>query len=434
MIVRPPRATLPLAVALFGLLTLLPAGPALAESPEEIYDAATKAHHHGNQALRRARQANSPKAQFTENENAIGHLEQAQRLLEKYLGERPEDGQAERLMQDVLSLLFWCHKMSPMVDPEELSDEPEPEEPEEPEEPVDSGPTAEEEAAAKKAERAAAKQKAAEQTAAEAQGLLEGARKFLAENPEDGMGALAKFFYVAERFPDSEPGKAAKDEAAALQEKLFAVKVVVPAKRKKVPLTASDKSEIEKTLKGWLSNRQKVRCASCKGVGESICKKCDGSGKIAGRAGRSSTCPRCKRGKIECKRRTCTKGIDTRFLEKVVIDSRAPYYQDKVVSLLGGRSDALEKFLEALAATLSGSSGVSSVITRCATDLGIEPVQLRDVLEAHGPSESIVTSFKAYSIGEIDRKATYTLKGDADFDETATFEQQDGQWYVRRIK
>lgn len=414
--------------ALLLTLGVVLAGPSLAgDTPDELFAAAGKAHQAGSKALR-AMQADPGKA-FIENEKAIAHFEQAQRLLEKYLELRPDDPSAESLMQDVLSQLFWCHKFSPMVDPEEIEpDDPEPEAAAPP--PPEPGVSAEEQA--RLADEA--KRKAAEEGAREAGKLLEDARRYASEHPDDGMGALAKFFYVAERWPESEAGVAAKAEADALQDKLFKVKPVVVEKPKKQPLTNGDKSEIEKALRGWLLNRQKIRCASCKGMGYSECKTCDGTGKIAGRAGRTSTCSKCKRGKIECKRKTCIEGIDTRMLEKVVIDARAPYYQEKIHALLGEQKDSVDKFLEALAATLAGSARAPAEISRAATELGIEPVQLRDVIESCGPDARIATEFKSYSLGDIGRKVKYVIRGDDEHEESVTFEQQDGKWYIRDFK
>jgi hypothetical protein len=420
---------------LAGAVPFTAAPAAAAESARDVFDAATKAYHEGTKCLAAGRKKGAN--QFLENEKAIGHLEQAQRLMERYLELKPSDSEAERMMSDILSLLFWCHKMSPMVDPDEI----EPNDEDLDDEPVDddpepTGPSAEElEAKRKAAEEAKAKAAAEEAKAkeGEAQAALEKARKYRDENPKDGMNALAKFFQVAESYPGTKAGAEAKQEADALQEKLFAVKPVIPQRPKKLPpLTMDDKKEIEKELKGWLSNRMKVHCASCNGAGYSECKKCDGSGKIRGRAGRVSTCRKCKRGKIACSRRNCSEGVDTRFLSKVVIQSRAPYYQEKLKALLGGGKKAIDLFLVALAAQLSESPGAPAAITRCATELGITPVQLRDIITNHGPSQQIVAEFKAYSVDKIGRKTSYTLKGKSNARETVTFEKTpDGEWFLR---
>ena len=88
-----------------------------------------------------------------------------------------------------------------------------------------------------------------------------------------------------------------------------------------------------------------------------------------------------KRGKVYCKRSSCSEGIDTRMLEKVVIRARAPYYHEKLKALLGGKKKSIDNFLTALAATLSRSPRAPAEISRCATELGIAPIQLRDVIE-----------------------------------------------------
>ena len=55
--------------------------------------------------------------------------------------------------------------------------------------------------------------------------LLAQARAYQSENAEDGMGALAKFFFVAENYPETEAGQVARTEAEALQGKLFEVEL-----------------------------------------------------------------------------------------------------------------------------------------------------------------------------------------------------------------
>jgi hypothetical protein len=139
-------------------------------------------------------------------------------------------------------------------------------------------------------------------------------------------------------------------------------------------------------------------------------------------AGRRSTCQRCRRGRVPCERRGCVEGIDLRTLERVVIDARAPYYQEKVRALLGGHREAVTKFLEACAATLASSPRAPAEISRCATELGIAPVALRDIIEAHGPSRELVRPYNQFTLGTIDRTARYTLRGDEDVEETVSFE------------
>lgn len=409
-------------VVLALLLVVLVGAPAPAqESPADLFKAAGQAHQAGSKCLDAARKPGAN--QFLENEKAIGHFEQALRLLERYMEHRPDDAAAENLMQECASLLFWCHKMSPMVDPEDI--EPEPAEPPAPVAEPKAG-----EPAPPAQPDPAELQKAQEE---EARALLAQAREFQQAHPDDGMGALAKLFYVSERFPGTAAGQEAKAAADELQAKLFAVVPVVAPKPVLQPLTAKDTAAIEKQVKEWLASRQRLRCASCKGAGHTECKKCDGTGELAGRAGRRSTCPDCRRGKVACKRAGCVEGIDVRALEKVVIDARAPYYQEKVRALLGDHKDAVDKFLEALAAVLSGSPRAPAEISRCATELGIAPVQLRDVIEAHGPSAEVARPFTNFSIASVDRTVRYTIRGEGEHEETVSFEQQDGKWYLRRI-
>lgn len=412
------------ALTLLFMVTFVSIGPAQ-DPADELMKAAMKAHQAGCKCLDAARKPGAN--QFLENEKAIGHLEQAQRLLEKFLEMRPEEPNAEALMQDVLSLLFWCHKMSPMVDPEEV--EPEPAEP--PTSTEAAPPTATDAGPAPPVE--PAPPAAPPPSEEEARALLEQAREYQKANPADGMGALAKLFYVSETFPGTAAAAEAKAEAEKLQGELFAVAPVVPARVVLQPLTRQDKAAIDKALRDWLDNRRRLHCSSCKGVGHTECKTCDGSGEIAGRAGRRSTCTRCRRGKVACERRGCVEGIDARTLEKVVVDSRAPYYQEKLRALLGGHAQAVEKFTEALAAVLSESPRAPAEISRAATELGIAPVQLRDVIDTHGPSAHVAREFSNFSLGEIERKVRYTIRGDETYDETVSFEQQDGKWYLRRI-
>jgi hypothetical protein len=247
------------------------------------------------------------------------------------------------------------------------------------------------------------------------------------------MGALSKFFFVAETYPGTEAGAAAKGEADTLQEKLFAVKPVIPKKPVRKPLTGKDKKAIEKSLKRWLSNRQKVRCGSCGGKSFSECKKCGGSGKLHGMSGRKSTCPKCKRGKVYCKRKTCSKGIDTRFLEKVVMAPRAPYYRAKIKALLGDHKKAVPLFIKALAASLSSSSSAGTIVN-CAKELKIDSAQLADILVTHGPGKSIVKPFKSYTVKKVGRKTSYEVKGSGAEREHVTFEQTpDGKWWLRDL-
>ncbi len=405
-----------LLVTVAALLAL--PGFARGETPDELLAAAGKAYVAGQKCLAEGRKPGAN--QFLENEKAIGHLEQASRLLERYLAGRPEDPEGNRLMQDVASLLFWCHKMSPMVDPEEI-------------EPEDPAP--EEEAAAPQDEQPEAVARPAQpDPSAEAERLLGEARAFRDANPDDAMGALAKFFQVAERFPETEAGRAARAEAEQLQSTLFAKAPAPPATPKPQPLTDGDRRDIEGLLKDWLTKRQKLRCSSCKGAGSSPCTRCNGTGKLRGRAGRVATCSKCRRGEVPCKRRSCTEGIDTRTLEKVVIDFRAPYYRETLKALLGESRRAIDAFVTALAAHLAGSPRAPAEISRCATELGIEPVQLRDVIEAHGPSPALVTPFTNYSLGEIGRKVRYVIRGEGESQEIVTFEQEEGQWYLRGLK
>lgn len=415
-------------VAALSLLLLMAfaAGGAAQDPADELMKAAMKAHQAGCKCLDAARKPGAN--QFLENEKAIGHLEQAQRLLEQFLVARPEEPNAEALMMDVLSLLFWCHKMSPMVDPEEV--EPEPADAPTSTEPppptsTEAGPTPPPAEPTPPATPPASEE--------EARALLEQAREYQKANPQDGMGALAKLFYISEAFPGTAAGAEAKAEAERLQGELFAVAPVVPARVQRQPLTRQDVAAIEKALRDWLDQRRRLRCSSCKGVGHTVCKTCDGSGEIAGRAGRRSTCTRCRRGKVACERRGCIEGIDVRTLEKVVVDARAPYYQEKLRALLGGHREAVEKFTEALAAVLANSPRAPAEISRAATELGIAPVQLRDVIDNHGPSEHVAREFSNYSLGGIERKVRYTIRGDETYEETVSFEQQDGKWYLRRI-
>lgn len=411
------------ALALLFIMSFVSIGPA--QDPiDELMKAAMKAHQAGSKCLDAARKPGAN--QFLENEKAIGHLEQAQRLLEQFLAARPEEPNAEALMQDVLSLLFWCHKMSPMVDPEDI--EPEPAEAPTATESAPPPPTATEGAPPPPVE-----PPAPPPNEEEARRLLEQAREYQKANPADGMGALAKLFFVSESFPGTAAAAEARAEAEKLQGELFAVAPVVPARVQRQPLTRQDVAAIEKALRDWLDQRRRLRCSSCKGVGHTVCKRCDGSGELAGRAGRRSTCTACRRGKVACERRGCVEGIDVRTLEKVVVDARAPYYQEKLRALLGGHNQAVEKFTEALAAVLANSPRAPAEISRAATELGIAPVQLRDVIDNHGPSEHVAREFSNYSLGEIERKVRYTIRGDETYDETVSFEQQDGKWYLRRI-
>ncbi len=412
------RLGAPLA-ALALLLSLFAPGSARAqETLEDVMMAAGKAYVAGQKCLEAGRKpgANS----FLENEKAIGHLEQAQRLLERYLGARPDDPEGNRMMMDVASLLFWCHKMSPMVDPEEL----EPDEPVEDDEPT-AGPAPTE---------PETPEPAGPDPEVEAERLLGEARAYREENPDDGMGALAKFFMVAEQFPETTAGKAARGEAEQLQATLFAKPPAPPAPPKPQPLDDDDRRDIEELLREWLSKRQDLRCSSCKGEGASPCRKCDGTGKLRGRAGRVATCNKCRRGMVPCKRSSCAEGVDSRILEKVVVDFRAPYYREKLKALLGGGRKAIEQFVWALGAYLADSPRAPAEISRCASELGIEPVQLRDIIEAHGPDRALLQDFTTYSLGEIKRVVKYTIRGDAEVDEAVSFEQQDGTWYLRELK
>lgn len=405
--------------ALAAVVLLSLAAARAQDAPDDLMRAAMQAHQAGGRCLAEGRKPGAN--QFLENEKAIGHLEQAQRLLERYLEARPDDRDGEALMQDVLSLLFWCHKMSPMVDPEEV--EPEPPTPEAPPSTTEADPPP----------TASEPPPVAPAPEAEARRLLQQAREFAAAHPDDAMGALAKLFYVAEQFPATIAGQEAKAEAERLQAQLFAVAPVVQPRPQLQPLTKQDLQQVERVLRDWLDQRRRLRCASCKGQGATVCRACDGTGELQGRAGRRSTCTRCRRGKVPCERRGCVEGIDLRALERVVIAPRAPYYQEKLRSLLGGHRDAVDRFLEALAAVLAGSARAPAEISRAATELGIAPVQLRDVIEAHGPSPKVAREFTNYSLGDVGRKARYTLRGDEQYEETVSFEQQDGKWYLRRI-
>ncbi len=341
------------------------------------------------------------------------------RLLEKYMEARPDDDKAAELMSDVTSFLFWCHKMSPIDTAEEIAARP-----------VTEAPPASE---SKPAEPDPAALAAAAES--EARRLLEEAHEHLKENPSDEMGTMIKLEYVAERFAESESGKVARAEADALQAKLFAQKPVAPEEIKLEPLTNRDTQAIERLLRDWLETRRRIRCTSCKGEGSSPCKTCDGTGEVRGMAGRRATCTRCRRGKVPCDRKACIEGVDAAVLERAVIDSRAPYYQETIRALLGGKRDSVKKFCEALAAVLIDSPRAPAEISRCATELGIAPVQLRDVIDTHGPTKAIVAPFTTYSLKSIDRTTGYTLRGDGavQTDEDVSLEQDQGKWYLRRL-
>ncbi|MBX3472077.1 MAG: hypothetical protein KF878_34935 [Planctomycetes bacterium] len=412
----------------FGAVLLAAALAPGQEGPDDLMKAALQAHRAGTRCLEAGRKPGANR--FLENEKAIGHFEQAQRLLERFLEARPGDASGEALMQDVLSLLFWCHKMSPMVDPEKLAPEPPaPAEPKPAETPAPAEPAPAEPAPAQPAPPVAS-----EADEAEARRLLEQAREHQRAHPGDGMGALARLFYVAERFPLTAAGREARAEADRAQATLFTTPLAAPARPAVEPLSRQDQQQIERALRDWLDQRRRLRCTSCKGQGSSACRACDATGELRDRAGRRSTCQRCRRGRVPCERRGCSEGLDVRALEKVVVGARAPYFQETLRDLLGGQRDAVEKFLQALAAVLVDSPRAPAEISRAATELGIAPVQLRDLIAAHGPTAEVAREFTHYSLGEIDRKVRYRVqRGGEEREETATFEQQDGRWYLRRL-
>ncbi|MCO5167002.1 MAG: hypothetical protein M9894_11615 [Planctomycetes bacterium] len=423
----PPALSLAL-VAVLAAAVLAPAQ----EGPDDLMKAAMQAHRAGTRCLEAGRKPGAN--QFLENEKAIGHFEQAQRLLERFLEARPGDPSGEALMQDVLSLLFWCHKMSPMVDPEKVPPEPPPAEPPPSPPPADGGPPpADGDTPLTEPPAEPPAPAATPEDEAEARRLLEQAREHQRAHPADGMGALARLFYVAERFPLTAAGREARAEAERAQATLFTAPPVAPARPRVEPLTQQDQQQIERALRDWLDQRRRLRCTSCKGQGSSPCRPCGATGELRDRAGRRSTCQRCRRGRVPCERRGCAEGLDVRALEKVVVSARAPYYQETLRDLLGGQRDAVEKYLQALAAVLVESPRAPAEISRAATELGIAPVQLRDLIAAHGPSAEVAREFTHFSLGEIDRKVRYRLqRGAEEREETATFEQQDGRWYLRR--
>ena len=394
------------------------------DKARELLDGAGKAYIAARKCTKRARKHTDPKKQFVENQTAITHLRQAYRLMEKYLALKPDDIEAVRMMQNVTALLFWCEKMSPL----EVDDEPETPKPD----------PAKEEAAKKKRAAAAQKEfeaeerrKATEQAAAQ----LAAAKEFRAENPKDGVGALARFYKVHEQYPTTPAGQEAKTLANKLQAELYKAKTVVIKKKKVIPpLTSKDKAAISNMLQSWINNRRKLRCLSCRGHGYSECKTCDGTGTVHGRAGRRSSCRKCRRGKRPCKRGKCSEGIDTRFLAKVLIASRAPYYKETLKALLGGSSKAITRYLEALAAWLAESPRAPATISRCAAQLKIDDVQLRDVIENHGPGRAFVLKFDSNKLVKIDRRSTILLRGEEERQERVSFEQQDGKWYFKRLK
>lgn len=406
-----------LAAPVLLVVLVLFGAPARADELADLMKGAMAAKAAGEKCVAESRKAGAN--QVLENQKAAAHFEQAVRLLEKYMEARPDDDKAAELMSDVTSFLFWCHKMSPVDTAEEIAARPVTEAPP----PTESKP-AEPDPAALAA--------AAE---AEARRLLDEAHEHLTANPADEMGTMIKLEYVAERFAESESGKVARKEADDLQAKLFAQKPVAPEKVKLAPLTNRDTAAIERLLKDWLETRRRIRCTSCKGEGSSPCKTCDGSGEVRGMAGRRATCTRCRRGKVACERKACIEGVDATVLERAVIDSRAPYYQETIRALLGGKKDSVKKFCEALAAVLIDSPRAPAEISRCATELGIAPVQLRDVIDTHGPPKSLVAPFTTYSLKTVDRTTTYTLRGDgsSSTDENVSLEQEQGKWYLRRL-
>ena len=61
-------------------------------------------------------------------------------------------------------------------------------------------------------------------------------------------------------------------------------------------------------------------------------------------------------------------------------------------------------------------------------------MQLRDIIAAHGPGESIVTPFTRFTVKKVGRKTTYRIKGAGAQDEAVTFEQTpDGKWWLRDL-
>lgn len=406
------------------LLAITLATPAHAgDKAREYLDGAGKAYIAARKCTKRARKDTNPKNQFVENQKAIGHLRQAYRLMEKYLALKPNDSEAVSLMQNVTALLFWCEKMSPL----EVDDEPETPKPDPAKEAAAKKKKADE---AQKAFDAEARREAAEQAAAQ----LAAAKEFRAKNPKDGVGALARFYKVCEQYPATAAGQEAKTLATQLQAELYKAKTVVVKKKTVKPLTSSEKAALSDLLQSWINNRRKLRCLSCRGQGYSTCKTCDGSGTIHGRAGRRSSCRKCQRGKRPCKRSKCSEGIDTRFLAKVLIDARAPYYKETLQDLLGGSSKAIKKYLEALAAWLANSPRAPATISRCAAELRIDDVQLRDVIENHGPGRDWILKFDTSKLVKVDRRATILLRGEEERQERVSFEQQDGKWYFKRLK
>jgi hypothetical protein len=90
-----------------------------------------------------------------------------------------------------------------------------------------------------------------------------------------------------------------------------------------------EEDAIKKALKKWMSDRKKIRCKSCKGLGKKICPACKGSGKdvlrepYTGRVIRSETCKYCDGEKlVMCKK--CENGLSAKYAGKVFWDILPP--------------------------------------------------------------------------------------------------------------
>ncbi len=423
-----------IAVLAAVLLAVGPAAPALA-GDGAILKKALRSYKEASAILKSSRELEGEERQEA-SERALNLLRAAQELLEP-IADKNE--MAMDMIQEVQSLIYWTHKMTPIAPEkkEAIKEEFEFEQKIKIKATKTAGESLEE-----TRERIAATELARIRAAEEL-------------DPES-LEILAQYFRLADEYSDTRSGIEANRASIRLQE------IVWGSKEEGVGEGEADWSTLDKRMDAYMHLRKSAICHKCEGEYFTRCGKCKGDGwieryygggtkrKIDWNHSRACVCnpegiitggkpidgPNA--GKLICQQPGCWHGFMLRHFEKLVWDFRSPDHREQVTEQLDGAN--YEYYIKALASACRPNPmvGADDDIPALADEAGIDPSLLQSVAEAH-VRESYARIFTRAKYDDVEKgnpefeirlEVVSNGKVRKTFREKMTWEWVDGEWYA----
>jgi hypothetical protein len=196
-------------------------------------------------------------------------------------------------------------------------------------------------------------------------------------------------------------------------------------------LTEEQKKEaeaIKKAHKKWMSDRKKIRCTTCKGLGKVICPACKGSGRYqvrepySGKLIRDEKCKTCDGNRLViCPK--CENGLNPKYAKRVFWEILPPSRRKK----LEEKFESEEKFLKWLYKAFHGELG--------------EHASIAGRIEFIDHNKYISFEIVSYEFNEDLTKATVSVRLKENLSqkpEERTVERlrwvkEEGEWYLDTI-